>query len=221
MNAPVIEAPRPALWRRIWRKRWLRWTLIGVFLLVLGWCLRFQVLYLAGRFLITEDPIGHVDAVYVLGGASMDRGQEAARMYAQGVHGPFIFTGGSVPADLEAMDIAMTESDCTRRVAIENGVPEAAAIAFRVGTSTKEEADALLQRAIADHADTVMVISTSFHLRRIGFVFREPFREKGITVLLHGAPSERYSIDRWWDAEDGLIMVSNEYIKLVYYHIKY
>lgn len=208
-------------WRKALRRRWVKALLVLVVLILLGWCFRAQLLYVAGRFLITEDPLVHVDEVYVLGGASVDRGKEAARVYRQGVQGPYIFTGGSVPTDLEAMDIVMTESDCTRRVAVQNGIPEASTVSLRVGTSTKEEADALLQRAIADHADTVLVISTAFHLRRIGFVFRKAFKAHGITVLLHGAPSERFSIDRWWDKEEGLLMVSNEYTKLVYYHLKY
>ncbi|MFT3885451.1 MAG: YdcF family protein [Flavobacteriales bacterium] len=213
--------PRAGVLRRAWRWGWVRWAVVLSVLLVLGWCLRVPILRGLGRFLITEDPVVHVDAVYVLGGSSLDRGMEAARIHRSGSHAPYIFTGGSVPADLEAMGIDMTESDCTRRVAVENGLSEAAAISLRVGTSTKEEADALLQRAIADRVDTVMVISTPFHLRRIGFVFRERFAEAGITVLLHGAPSSKYDEDRWWESEEGLLMVNNEYMKLLYYHLKY
>jgi hypothetical protein len=30
-----------------------------------------------------------------------------------------------------------------------------------------------------------------------------------------------YDPERWWDTEEGLLMVNNEYVKLLYYALKY
>lgn len=206
--------------------RWLRsrWTRAGLVLLVLViglWCFRYPLLRAMGAFLVTEDPVMHADAVYVLGGAALDRGSEAARLQARGVSDRFIFTGESVPNDIAALGLTATEGECTRQVAISHGLPEVMAMALKRGTSTKEEADALLDQALRDGADTVMVVSNEFHLRRIGFVFKQRFAERGITVLLHGAPNPLFSAKDWWTCEEGLMMLNNEYVKLAYYHWKY
>lgn len=174
-----------------------------------------------GENLITEDPVAHVDAVFVLGGSILDRGMEAARVYEGGYGNRFYFTGAPIPSALEALGIDSTEAECTRTVAVEAGLPIELTTVINEGTSTMEEEEALLAQAIAIGADTVMIISSRFHLRRVGFVFRDRFREHGITVLLHGAANSTFEEETWWKSEEGLIMLNNEYVKLAYYHLKY
>jgi uncharacterized SAM-binding protein YcdF (DUF218 family) len=214
----VETGPRPGTVRK---RRWWRWFLVVASVFFAGWILRYPMLRGLGNFLITADPVVPVDEVFVLGGAIVDRGQEAARVYAQGISDRFIFTGAPIPTALEGLGIDSTEAECTRNEAVRYGLPLARTVALNKGTSTFEEAEALLAQAQADGADSVMVISSCFHLRRVGFVFKERFRKAGITVLLHGAPATTFREDAWWRSEDGLIMVANEYIKLVYYRMKY
>jgi len=191
-------------------------------ILVLLICrMRVPLLRALGNHLITEDPVTRVDAVFVLGGSVKDRGVEAARVYEQGLSDRFVFTGAPVPSALEALGIDSTEAECTRNSAVVAGIPMEVTTTLNKGTSTFEEAEALLEFAIAERLDTVMVISNRFHLRRIGFVFRDRFRKAGITVLLHGAPSSTFDERSWWTSEEGLIMLNNEYVKLAYYRLKY
>ena len=198
-----------------------RWLLIA-FLLVLLLCrIREPMLRAMGNRLITEDPMTHVDAVFVLGGSVKDRGLEATRVYQGGFSDRFIFTGAPVPSALEALGIDSTEAQCTRNSAVVEGMPLEITTTLNKGTSTFEEAEALLEFAIAERLDTVMIISSRFHLRRIGFVFRKRFSKAGITVLLHGAPSSVFDEQSWWTSEEGLIMLNNEYVKLAYYRLKY
>lgn len=207
--------------RAVSRHRAVRWTAVILLLLVLFWSARLAVLRSLGRFLITEDPPCRVDAVYVLGGDAEMRGAEAARVFRQGWSTRFRFTGEPVPTALHVEGIERTEAEQTRLVALRAGVPDSLAVALNKGTSTYEEAGFILSDALAAGHDTVMIVSSRFHLRRIAFVFRERFREQGITVVLHGAPNGDYDEDRWWDVEEGLLMVNNEYVKLVYYRLKY
>jgi hypothetical protein len=117
--------------------------------------------------------------------------------------------------------IERTEAEQTRMVALRAGVPDTMAIAIKRGTSTYEECGVILSDALRAGHDTVMILSSRFHMRRIAYVFRQRFQEKGITVVLHGAPNSDYDEDRWWESEEGLLMVNNEYVKLVYYRLKY
>jgi uncharacterized SAM-binding protein YcdF (DUF218 family) len=206
-------------WHRI--PKWTRVLLVLAALFFLGWHQRTAILRGLGDHLVTEGPLAHADAVYVLGGSAKDRGREAARLYAQGFSERFVFTGAPVNTNLEALGIDSTEAECTRHIAVREGIPLRLTTALNKGTSTIEESNALLAQAIADGSDTVMVVSNRFHLRRVRFVFRERFRKAGITVLLHGAPSTQFDERTWWASEEGLIMLNNEYVKLAYYHLKY
>lgn len=211
------EAVRP----RRSRSRLLRWAVWLALAASALWLLRTPVMRGLGRYLSAADADAHVDAVYVLGGSVKDRGLEAARVHRQGLSDRFVFTGAPVPSALEALGIDSTEAECTRNAAVEAGLPRELTTVLNAGTSTYEEFEALLAHARAEGIDSVMVISSCFHLRRIGRVFRVPFRKAGITVLLHGAPSSTFDEEHWWRSEEGLIMLNNEYVKLVYYRFRY
>lgn len=198
-----------------------RWALVLLVVALLFWRMRMPMLRALGDHLITEDPVTHVDAVFVLGGSILDRGLEGARIYERGFSDRFYFTGAPIPSALAALGIDSTEAECTRTVAVNAGLPIALTTVLNKGTSTFEEAEALLAQAIADNADTVMIISSRFHLRRVGFVFKDRFRKKGITVLLHGAPCSTFDEETWWKSEEGLIMLNNEYVKQAFYYLKY
>lgn len=212
-----MDGKRPHRWRR----RLLRAVIFLASAVLLLWVLRVPILRGMGSFLVTEDPLTHADEVFVLGGSATDRGEEAARLYAQGISSRFATTGSQVPGDLATLGIDLTESDMTKLVMTRHGVPDALILSLKRGTSTQEEAEALLSVALQDRVDTVMVVSSSFHLRRARYVFKDRFAQAGITVLFHGANDLAFNKDNWWRDESGLMMVYNEYVKLVYYHLKY
>ena len=199
----------------------MRWLLLLLFILLGAWLFRTPLLRGVSGFLVKEDTPCGVDAVYVLGGSSYWRGQEAGVVYRAGWSRRYRFTGEPVPTALQVEGIQHTEAEQTRLVAVRNGVPDSLAVALKVGTSTYEEAGFILSDALASGCDTVMIVSSKFHLRRIAFVFRKRFREKGITVVLHGARNGNFEDTTWWRSEEGLLMVNNEYVKLVYYWLKY
>ncbi len=214
-----MEKAVPAFPLRMPTWAWVLGALVA--LAVIGVAKRNTLLRAMGDFLITEQPATHVDEVFVLGGAIVDRGIEAAKVYERGISNKFVFTGAPIPTAIEGLGIDSTEAACTRHEAVRYGLPLANTVVLNKGTSTFEEAEALLAQAQADGADTVMIISSMFHLRRVGFVFRKRFAGSGITVLLHGAPSQTFDERQWWTSEEGLIMVNNEYVKLLYYRLKY
>lgn len=214
-----MEDASSGRWKRM--PRWLRAAFVLLAVVMLGWSLRYPLLRGLGNFLITEDAPAQVDAVFVLGGSVEDRGVEATRIYQRGWCEQFVFTGAPVPSALASLGLDSTEAQCTRNAAVLAGLPREMTVALDKGTSTFEESEALLQYAVEQGFDTVMVVSNYFHLRRIGMVFRKRFRKEGITVLLHGAPSSDFNERTWWTTEEGLIMLNNEYVKLGYYWLKY
>ena len=204
-----------------WKSRLVKRCAVILAIAVLLFLFRFPILRCAGNYLISEDPLAHADVVFVLGGSATDRGEEAAKLYFAGLCDRFVCTGKNVPGDLQEVGIDLSESDMTKLVVQRCGVPADRIESFKEGTSTQEEAIALLDREKATGVDTVIIVSHGFHLRRVRNVFENRFNAEGITVLLHGAESRDFSHDAWWRTEQGMMMVQNEYAKLLYYLVKH
>ena len=185
------------------------------------WAFRVPVMRGMGTYLITPDDLVASDAIYVLGGSPLERGAEGARLWAAGVAPVVVCTGSNVPSALTAVGAERTEAELSRDVALAHGADADAVELLQVGTSTWEEAEAVLQHARMQGHTNIVVVSTEFHLRRVRRVFRKHFAGSGITVRVHGAASLVYDPARWWTSEEGLLMVNNEYVKLLYYQLKY
>ncbi|MDX9751109.1 MAG: YdcF family protein [Flavobacteriales bacterium] len=202
-------------------RRLLLLVLLGALVCVGLWAMRGPLLRATGRFLIVAGPELRSDAIYVLGGAPRERGEEGARLLRRGLAPMLHCTGSNIPAVLEEVGLPLTEAELSRDAALRIGADSARVHAMITGTSTWEEADAILAHARAMGHDTITVVSTEFHLRRVGWVFRKRSARTGITVLVRPAASLRYDPQRWWASEEGLIMVNNEYVKLAYYLLRY
>jgi uncharacterized SAM-binding protein YcdF (DUF218 family) len=100
-------------------------------------------------------------------------------------------------------------------------IPDSIITEIRKGTSTKEESDIILNYCLQHHIKKAIVLSSKLHTRRINEVFRKKLKDAGIELIIHGAPSSQYNEMYWWQSEDGLIAVNNEWIKRMYYWWKY
>jgi uncharacterized SAM-binding protein YcdF (DUF218 family) len=183
--------------------------------------LRVPLLRAVGNFLVRADATMPSDALYVLGGAPLERGQEGALALAEGVAAVAYCTGSQVPRSLELEGIDRTEAALSRNVAIAAGADSAQVRLLEVGTSTLEEAQAIVAHALAAGYDDITIISTEFHSRRVGRVFRKQAAGTGLRIHVRIAASQVYDSAYWWKSEEGLLMVNNEYVKLLYYLIKY
>lgn len=202
-------------------RRWSRVLLFALLTFLCLWIFRFQVLHAIGAFLIRTDSICKADAMYVLGGAPYDRGTHASLLLRNGCTRIAYCTGSNISQSYKAEGRALTEADLSRSAAMRVGASPAQILPLPYGTSTWEEALGVLHHARSKGLDTILVVSTDFHTRRVGNVFRERFEGSGITVLVKGAPSSEYDADAWWNSEQGLLMVNNEYVKTLYYLIKH
>jgi uncharacterized SAM-binding protein YcdF (DUF218 family) len=202
---------------RGWAKRA---GIISVLLLLL-WLVRFPILRSIGNALIHEDALTRADAVYVLGGSPLERAAEGARLVIGGYAPLAVFTGSPVHELLSEFGVDSCEAGLGASIALRSGLPAERTLILRVGTSTKEEAEAIRAHATSIGADTVIVVSTEFHTQRVSRVMRKAMKGTGITVVVRAVRSQRYDADQWWASEEGMIMVSNECMKHLYYAIKH
>lgn len=197
-------------------------SLVALIILVgLLWAFRITILRTMGDLLIDQDQEVQADAVYVLGGSPIERGGEAARLLGANKAPVAICTGENINHVLEGEGFLLTDARLSRNAMLRAGADTAAVKELTVGTSTWEEAAAILEHARRNGSDTIIVVTTEFHLRRVKRVFRKQGKGSGITVIARGARSQQYDSDRWWESEEGLLMVNNEYVKSLYYLWKY
>ena len=200
-------------------KKCLLAAAIGLLVLLLLFLFRFEILRAAGRYLISEDKPCKVQAIFILAGGPKDRAGEALRLYRMGLSRRLVCSGGSIPQDLEALGLPYCEAEISAKYLIRAGADSSVTDIIKKGSSTLEESEIILDYCLAKGLDSIMVLSHRFHTRRIHYFFERPFHEAGIYLNIHGAPSSQYNEQRWWENEYGLLMVNNEYVKLLYYLI--
>ncbi|MFN8395686.1 MAG: YdcF family protein [Bacteroidia bacterium] len=179
------------------------------------------ILRAMGHYLIVQDKLSQVEAMFVLSGNSFDRGREAAWLYRAGWSPKVVCLGGETNPALELYGICDLTYETTMRVLIDRRVPRSAIDSLPEGTSTFEEFEAITRYCKARNLKKIMVVSSLFHTRRIHEFFRMRLAFEGIEMVLRGADEEAFDEDAWWKAEPGLLFVNSEYIKLFYYWAKY
>jgi uncharacterized SAM-binding protein YcdF (DUF218 family) len=173
-----------------------------------------------GNHLIYEDSLKHVDAIFVLSGQGFERGNEAAKVYKEGYADKIVCTGGNKSSEFLAMNLDLYESAITQTDLRRCGVDSAAIDTLNRGKSTDDESNVILNYCKQHNIHSCIIVSSRFHTRRVEYTFKKNFESNGITILIHGAPAAAFHESTWWENEYGAIAVDNEYIKLMYYHIK-
>jgi uncharacterized SAM-binding protein YcdF (DUF218 family) len=201
------------------KQRLIRWSIYSLIFLLM-YLFRYPILRSAGNFLIHEDTPEICDAVFVLGGSSLERGIEAKKIYDSGYSKCFITTGHNIPNLLKAINQPLTEAEVTAHYLLLNGLPPEYIDTLDAGTSTREEAMAVFEYCKQKKYNKVMILSSRFHTRRVYNEFKKVFNGSTVDFIVHGAPSVVYKEDEWWKYEEGMIMVNNEYMKMLYYLFK-
>jgi uncharacterized SAM-binding protein YcdF (DUF218 family) len=201
--------------RRI--RRWLI-ALLGI-AATLGmiYALRFSLLRGVGNWLVVSDTLVPSDAIVVLSSNPHERLPEAAKLWREGIAPRIVTTGANQSPSLTVLGITKPDAQLGREVLASMGIDSSALMALPLGTSTREEAEAVLGYAQREGLQRLVLLSSALHTRRSAQVFRRAFEGSGIHLLVHPAPPVEYSLDRWWESEEGLLFVNNEYVKLIYY----
>ncbi|HEY0727999.1 MAG TPA: YdcF family protein [Pyrinomonadaceae bacterium] len=181
----------------------------------------------AARVLIVEAPLAKADAIVVLGGSAnyKERAREAARLLREGRAPVILLTNDNQRgpwSSAEQRNLYFYERALEE---IHNaGAPDQSVdvLMNEVG-STYEEAELVKQYA-ADHGfRSVLVVTSAYHSRRALWTFSRVFRDTGIQVGLTPAPrgSESPPPATWWLTRRGWRLVPTEYVKMIYYVLKY
>ncbi len=186
------------------------------------WLARIHVLAAAGALLVDSDPAQRVDLILLLNGDLDTRPAAAAALWKQGL-APRIAIARSESSRAVQMGLVPNVTDLALEMLGREGVPREAIdeIPFPGGvTSTRDEAMALRAWLREHPARSLLIVTNAIHTRRARWIDRD-LRGAGIRLLFFAVPDRRYSVERWWDNEHGFLGVYNEYLKLVYYRLRY
>lgn len=203
-----------------------RWLLVLVALLALAgglWMARNRILAAAGALLVDSDPAQRVDLILLLNGDLDTRPAAAARLWKQGL-APRIAIARSESSRAVQMGLVPNVTDLALEMLQREGVPREAIdeVPFPGGvTSTRDEAMAVRAWLREHPARSMLIVTNAIHTRRARWIFDRELRGAGIRILFWAVPDRRYRVERWWDNEHGFLGVYNEYLKLVYYRLRY
>lgn len=185
------------------------------------------VAWAAARLLIIEAPLARADAIVVLGGSAnyKERARDAARLLQDGRAQRILVTNDNMRgpwSSVEQRNLFFYERalDELRNA----GVPdESVEVLITSVSSTHEEAELVKQYAVEHGLHSVLIVTSAYHSRRALWTFSRVFRDTGIEVGLvpvsPGTDSPRPAT--WWLTVRGWRLVPTEYVKMIYYVVKY
>ncbi|TVR78037.1 MAG: YdcF family protein [Chitinophagaceae bacterium] len=204
---------------RILLKRW--WILLILIPLIL-FAARKPILKSLGNFLVYEKlPETSIDVLFVLSGNPYERANFAFQLYNQHEIDKIVCTGIIIPNNLKAAGYTDHEGMLTSIRLKELGIDSGKVMLLEIGKNTWEEINAIKKYVVDNQLENFAITSSSFHTRRIHQTVKRVFRRNKMPYAIFPAPVESFNPDIWWQDEAGLITVNNEYLKMLYYRLKY
>jgi uncharacterized SAM-binding protein YcdF (DUF218 family) len=200
----------------------------------LFWCLIFVccaccILYAFRGILLTavarawvvNDPSAKADAIVILGGKPTLRPAAAARLFHAGAAPRILYMKTRVE-QVAGLDLTYSEGEITRRVLLANNVPLQSIVEIGDGVAnTRDEALAVRSWVTANHAKSVIIDTDLAHTRRAQWIFERELKGSGAQVFVCAAQPKDYGVTNWWKCEDGLVGFQNEFLKYLFYRVRY
>jgi uncharacterized SAM-binding protein YcdF (DUF218 family) len=181
----------------------------------------------AAEALVVSEELQRADALVVLAGSSayVERTARAAELYREGRAPAVVLTNdGQLSGWSNESQSNPTFVERARAELVRGGVPpeRIEALPRRVG-STHDEAVLLREYAGERRMRSLLVVTSAYHSRRALWTFRKAFEGSGVAVGVSTVELEREkpSPGTWWLSPRGWQSVAGEYVKTVYYHLRY
>jgi uncharacterized SAM-binding protein YcdF (DUF218 family) len=186
--------------------------------LVIAWFIfRESILTGIGNYLILGDHLEPADLIHVIAGTD-DRTDYAISLYQQGLAEEIFFTGGWCEKHQVVHSLHVKER------AISQGVPAAAIVTDETVIDTTYAEATRLKEYISHGAkkiNTVIIVSDPFHMRRAQWTYRKVLGDL-VKIQMAPVPFELARLQRrWWTDPSSTKMVKDEYVKMIFYLVRY
>jgi uncharacterized SAM-binding protein YcdF (DUF218 family) len=181
----------------------------------------------AARALVVRSELPHADALVVLAGSAtyVERTHRAAQLFAAGVAAKIVLTNDNLPSGWSALEernplfVERAAEELRRQ-----GVPaEKIEIVPGIVSSTYDEIMRVREYSVKHGLRSILVVTSAYHSRRAWWTLRHVFRGSDVAIGLEtAAPGEQSPRPAtWWWHRVGWQMVPLEYVKIVYYWLRY
>lgn len=194
---------------------------IAIALAAVAFVARAQILRGAGNFLHVDAEPEKADIIYVFAGGIAERCGRGAELYEKGYADRIVTAGNLISDQVKVLGLGYTEAEMNMMMLVKLGVPPEKIVAPRVGTSTLEELLYIRDYMGENKLDTALLVTSPFHSRRVRMAAEKVFKGTGRRIIVTTSRWSVIDLDNWWKAEKSLIIVQNEYIKLLLYYFKY
>jgi uncharacterized SAM-binding protein YcdF (DUF218 family) len=173
-----------------------------IFLFIAGGCVAAALIIFfgVGRWLVVEDPLEKARAIVVLSGGMPLRAIEAAKLFREGYAPEVWLTYSAEPGEtLRAMDIPFVGEDFyNRRILVHEGVPESAIHVIEGSIeNTADEMSAILATLAREKYQTVIILTTKAHTRRVRLLWRKFSGGRG-RAIVRAATEDPFDPGHWW-----------------------
>ena len=155
-----------------------------------------QILNALGTYLVNAVPPQKADAALVLAGDGWGNRMLTAAQLARDGFVPKVLVSGPNGA------YGLYECDLAIPFAVKRGYPESYFVHMEHSArSTVAEAHAVLPMIRRMGIQRLIVVTSNFHTRRAGAIFRKAAPD--LTILMVAAPDETFTPDGWWHNREG------------------
>jgi uncharacterized SAM-binding protein YcdF (DUF218 family) len=176
----------------------------------------------AGSFLVKEDEPLHADATVILMGSISDRVIQAADLYQCDITKTILIVEGSNRASsiLKARGVEIISStEQIRNALIVLGISSDNIKTLPWDAQSTQQETEIIKEYLANFPkiDTLMVVTSSPHIRRAFVIFKNTFRKskKHTCILCSPNSYTDFNAIKWWQTKDGIETVLLEYLKLM------
>ena len=174
--------------------------------LLLGFLFRAAILTALGSYLDQSGPPQKADAVFVLAGDPSGHRILTAAELVRGGYAPRVVVSGP------AGSYGYFECDLAIPFAVRAGYPESYFVRFpNHALSTREEADAATQELRSLGAHRVLLVTSLYHTRRAGKLFRAAAPDLMFFVV--AAPDDHFAKNGWWHDREARKTFLYEWLK--------
>lgn len=176
--------------------------------------------------LIVNAPLEHADVIVVLSGSStfVERTHVAAQIYSEGIAEKVLLTNDNRQGGWLSSEQRNPFFYERARWELERlGVPEWKIEVLRpTVSSTQEEALAVLDYVESTKIRSLLIVTSAYHSRRALRTFRTVLAGRVNVGLVSPPPGwQTPGAASWWLSARGWRTVPTEYIKMVYYWIRF
>jgi uncharacterized SAM-binding protein YcdF (DUF218 family) len=183
--------------------------------------------WLAARVLVVKADIASPDSIVVLSGSStyLERAGWAANLYGEGRAPLILLTDDGLIGGWDHREERnLHYFEMTAKRLQQLGVPkDRIQVIPGLASGTYEETLLIRDYTASHNLKRILIVTSAYHSRRALWSMRRACEGSGIEVGIDSPPPgwQTPTLWRWWTKRWGWKVVGGEYVKMIYYWIKY